>query len=207
MRLGIVADVHGNVEALDLAIERMGVIDELLCAGDACYQFRFSNEVAARLRETGARYVLGNHEEILLSPAGIRAQESARVDTELLEWTRSQPSTIRVEVGGKRLLMFHATPWQPNRDYLYPSSPELRKLAQEEADYIIYGHTHYQLARRIGRALVINPGSTGEPRDPNNDFQVSYAVLDTETDEVAIGNFPDPTRTIAKHSGSVPDRK
>jgi len=201
MRLGIVSDVHGNIEALDIAIEQMGAVDELLCAGDACYQFRFSNEVAARLREVGARYVLGNHEEILLSPAGIRAQESARVDQELLEWTRSQPSTIQVEVGGKRLLMFHATPWQPNRDYLYPSSPELRKLAAEEADYIIYGHTHYQMARRIGRALVINPGSTGDPRDPNNDFQVSYAVLDTETDAVEIGNFPDPTRTIAKHSG------
>ena len=102
--------------------------------------------------------MLGNHEEILLSPAGIRAQESARVDTELLEWTRSQPSTIRVEVGGKRLLMFHATPWQPNRDYLYPSSPELRKLAQEEADYIIYGHTHYQLGS------AHRPGACHQPR-------------------------------------------
>ncbi|MXY78571.1 MAG: metallophosphoesterase family protein [Chloroflexi bacterium] len=202
MRLGIVSDVHGNIEALDIAIARMGAVDELLCAGDACYQFRFSNEVAARLREVGARYVLGNHEEILLSPAGIRAQQSPRVDQELLEWTRAQPSTIRVQLGGKRLLMFHATPWAPNRDYLYPSSPELRKLAAEEADYIIYGHTHYQMARRIGRALVVNPGSIGDPRDPNNDFQVSYAVLDTETDAVQIGNFSDPTRTIAKHSGS-----
>ena len=201
MRLGIVSDVHGNIEALDIAIARMGDVDELLCAGDACYQFRFSNEVAARLREVGARYVLGNHEEILLSPAGIRAQQSSRVDQELLEWTRGQPSTISTQVGGKRLLMFHATPWQPNRDYLYPSSPELRRLAAEEADYIIYGHTHYQMARRIGRALVINPGSTGDPRDPNNDFQVSYAVLDTQTDAVEIGNFTDPTRTIAKHSG------
>jgi putative phosphoesterase len=201
VRLGIVADVHGNIEALDGAIERMGPVDELLCAGDACYQFRFSNAVAARLRGLGARYVLGNHEEILLSAAGIRAQESAQVNKDLLEWTRAQPSLLRVEVDGKRLLMFHATPWQPNRDYLYPSSPELRQLASEEADFIVYGHAHYQIARRIGRALVINPGSMGEPRDPGNGFQVSYAVLDTQSDEVTIGNFPDPTRTIAAHSG------
>lgn len=202
MRLGIVSDVHGNIEALDRAIEQMGDIDELLCAGDACYQFRFSNDVAARLRETGARYVLGNHEEILLSPAGIRAQQSERVDQELLEWTREQPTVMNVEANGKRLLMFHATPWEPNRDYLFPSSPELRKLAEEDADFIVYGHTHYQMARRVGRALVINPGSTGDPRDPNNDFQVSYAVLDTETEEVEIGNFVDPTRNISKHSGA-----
>jgi len=49
MRLGIVSDVHGNIEALDIAIEQMGAVDELLCAGDACYQFRFSNEVCGRL--------------------------------------------------------------------------------------------------------------------------------------------------------------
>ena len=66
---------------------------------------------------------------------------------------------------------------------------------------IIYGHTHQQTVSRVGSALVINPGSLGEPRDPNNDFQVSYAVLDTKTGRVQIDNFPDPTRHIAKHSG------
>ncbi len=204
MRIGIVSDVHGNIEALDQAVAAMGRVDELICAGDACYQFRFSNDVARRLREIGARYVLGNHEEILLSPAGIRAQQSGRVDQELLGWTAEQPAVLRTRVDGKRLLLFHATPWAPNRDYLYPSSPDLRKLAEEEADIIVYGHTHYQLVRRVGRALVVNPGSTGEPRDPNNDFQVSYAVLDTAAEEVSVGNFPDPTRTVARHSGVTP---
>jgi putative phosphoesterase len=201
VRLGIVSDIHGNLEALDRAIERMGPVDELLCAGDAFYQFRFSNEVVARLKGIGARYVLGNHEDILLSAAGQRAQEAAEVNRELLEWARAQPHQIRTTIHGKRLLMFHATPWSPNRDYLYASSPEFQRLAREDADVIIYGHTHHQTVSRLGSALVINPGSVGEPRDPNNDFQVSYAVFDTETDLVRIDDFPDPTRNIAKHSG------
>ncbi len=201
MRLGIVSDIHGNLTALDRALDRMGPVDELLCAGDAFYQFRFSNEVVARLKEIDARYVLGNHEDILLSAAGQRAQEADGVDRELLQWVRAQPHYLRVQVDGKRLLMFHATPWAPNRDYLYASSPDFQRLAREDADLIIYGHTHHQTVRRLGSALVINPGSVGEPRDPNNDFQVSYAVLDTETDLVHIDNFPDPTRHIAKHSG------
>lgn len=201
MRLGIVSDIHDNIAALDRAIEEMGPIDELLCAGDACYQFRFSNAVAQRLKEIGARYVLGNHEEILLSPAGERAQRSAKVDRALLEWTRAQPRFLRTRVGGRRLLMFHATPWEPYNEYLYPNDPDLARLAEWDADIIIYGHTHYQLQRRVGATLVINPGSTGEPRDPGNDYQVSYAVLETETEEVRFGNFPDPTRSIARHSG------
>ncbi len=194
MRLGIVSDIHDNIQALDQALEEMGAIDELICAGDACYQFRFSNPVAKRLRECGARYVLGNHEDILLSPAGIRAQQSEKVDQDLLEWTREKPHYLRTTVDGKRLLIFHATPWEPYRDYLYPSSPDLQRLADEDADILIYGHTHHQLETRVDGALIINPGSTGEPRDPGNDFQVSYAVLDTQTEAVTFGNFPDPAR-------------
>ena len=60
--------------------------------------------------------------------------------------------------------------------------------------YIVLGHTHYQMAERAGRALVINPGSAGEARDPRNHFKLSYAVLDTASDEVTFDDFADPTR-------------
>jgi hypothetical protein len=50
------------------------------------------------------------------------------------------------------------------------------------------------MAERVGRTLIINPGSAGEARDPRNGFRLSYAVLDTQTDEVTFGDFADPTR-------------
>ena len=184
MRLGIVSDIHCNIAALDRAIEQMGDVDELLCAGDACYQYRFSNEVAERLRQLGGRYVLGNHEEILLSEAGARAQASPSVQPELLAWTRDQPQLIRTQIGSKRLLMFHATPWAPYRDYLFPHDEQLQRLAEEEADFIIYGHTHAPLVTRIGSALVINPGSAGEAR--GHERALTYAVLDTADETAAI---------------------
>lgn len=44
-------------------------------------------------------------------------------------------------------------------------SPTPAKLAEcYDADVIVYGHTHRQLVTRIGRRLVINPGSAGSPR-------------------------------------------
>ena len=184
MRLGIVSDIHCNAAALDRAIEQMGDVDELLCAGDACYQYRFSNDVARRLRELGGRYVLGNHEEILLGEEGARAQAAPSVERELLEWTREQPQIIRADIGGKQLLMFHATPWAPYRDYLFPHDPALERLAEEEADFIIYGHTHAPLVRRIGRALIVNPGSAGEFR--GSERTLTYAVLDTADDSATI---------------------
>jgi predicted phosphodiesterase len=45
------------------------------------------------------------------------------------------------------------------------------------------------MAQRIGRALVINPGSAGDARDHANGRRLSYAVLDTASDEVLFDNF------------------
>ena len=66
-----------------------------------------------------------------------------------------------------------------------------RGSARPTADFVLYGHTHHQLVRRVGRVLVINPGSAGEARDSGNGRQLSCAVLDSETGEVVVTDFPD----------------
>jgi putative phosphoesterase len=194
MRVGIVADIHCNHEALRIALERMGDVDELLCAGDAVYQFRFSNEVMDLLRERNARYIRGNHEEVLLGKWGERALSADWVRTDARDYMAAQAATIETRVNGKTLVMVHGSPFEPHNEYIYPNSPALRRFHEIDADYVILGHTHYQMAERVGRGLVINPGSAGEARDPRNGFALSYAILDTQSDEVTFENFPDPTR-------------
>ena len=210
MRLGIVSDIHCNHQALQIALDRMGPVDDLLCAGDAVYQYRFSNEVIATLRSAGARYVLGNHEMTLLGKWGDRARSAAWVDADGLAYMASQPDRIETTIDGKRLLMVHGSPFDPPFEYLYPNSGTLSRIADLDADYVILGHTHYQMAERIGRALVVNPGSAGEARDARNAFQLSYAVLDTSSGEVTFDNFQDPTRAAVDPSiipGALGDRR
>ena len=197
MRLGIVSDVHCNADALRLAIERMGAVDELLCAGDSIFEYRFSNDVVDILRESGARYVLGNHETVFLGPQGVRARSAANVREDLVAYMAEQPLTMEVDVGGKKLVMVHASPMEPYQQYVYPGSPELQRIAEIEADYVILGHTHTQMAERVGRALVINPGSGGDPRDLANGRRLSYAVLDTSSGEVLFDNFMPSDEPIA----------
>lgn len=194
MRIGIVADIHCNHEALRLALDAMGDVDELLCAGDAVYQFRFSNEVMQLLRERGARYILGNHEEVLLGQWGARARSADWVRSDDLAYMAAQDRTMTTTISGKRLVMVHGSPFEPHNEYIYPNSPSISRLGTMDADYVILGHTHYQMAERIGRVLVINPGSAGEARDPRNAFKLSYAVLDTSSDDVTFHDFQDPTR-------------
>ena len=194
MRIGIVSDLHGNIAGLNKALDRMGEVDKILCAGDAFDQFCFSNHVIERLQKIGAEYILGNHEEALLSPAGARAAESQQVDQELLEWTRSRDYRFEMMIDDKRLKMFHSTPWDPRGEYIYPHSAALKKFAEVDTQFAIYGHTHTQLARDINGTLVINPGSAGHARSHVNGRQLSFAILDTETDQVVFDDFSDPSK-------------
>ncbi|MBY0317991.1 MAG: metallophosphatase family protein [Reyranella sp.] len=190
MKLGIVSDLHCNIGGLDRALEIMGPIDALACLGDSIYEYSFSNAVVSRLRELDAFTIQGNHEEIFLGPAGARARSRAEIDPSLLGWLAERPHRHELTIGGKRILLVHSTPWEPRGSYVLPTSSELQRFGEADADIVLYGHTHQQVVRRIGRVLVVNPGSAGDARDPRNGRQLSCAVLDTATEEVVVHDFP-----------------
>lgn len=194
VRLGIVSDVHCNVAGLARAFELMGDIDRLICLGDSIYEYRFSNEVVRLLYEREAEVILGNHEECFFGPQGVRARARAGIDPSLAEWLTAQPYRRELRLGGKRILLVHSTPWEPYGTYVYPQSSLLARFAEADADIVLYGHTHQQVARRVGRVLVVNPGSAGDARDHRNGSQLSCAVLDTASEEVQMIDFPDPQR-------------
>jgi len=189
LKLGIVSDLHCNIDGLDRALEIMGPIDALLCLGDSIYEYRFSNAVVGRLRELDALTLQGNHEEVFLGTAGARARFDPEIDRSLLDWLAERPHRRELRMGGKRILMVHSTPWEPRGAYVWPTSSELLRFGEADADIVLYGHTHRQVVRRIGRVLVVNPGSAGDGRDPRNGGQLSCAVLDTETEEVVVRDF------------------
>jgi putative phosphoesterase len=192
VRLGIVSDIHSNAAGLQEAFDLMGDVDELLCLGDAIFEYRFSNEVVALLQQRGAMLIQGNHEEVFFSSAGVRAREREGLDPSLMAFLAGQPSRRLLRFGNKTVLMVHSTPWEPRGEYVFPHSARLDRFAEAEADFVLYGHTHAQVVRQVGRVLVINPGSAGDARDHSNDRQLSCAVLDTVTHEVRIIDYPDP---------------
>lgn len=192
MQVGIVSDLHCNLQGLDLALEAMGDVDELLCLGDSIFEYQFSNDVIARLRERRAHIIKGNHEEVFMSPAGARARDRAGINPALLHFLAEQPHRRYLELAGKRLLLIHSTPWEPRGEYVYPHSAKLDRFAEADADIVLYGHTHCQVVKRIGSVLVINPGSAGEARDSRNDRQLSCAVLDMSSEEVRMIDYRDP---------------
>jgi putative phosphoesterase len=192
VKLGIVSDIHCNAAGLRRAIDLMGDFDELICLGDSIWEYRFSNEVVALLKEREAHTILGNHEEGFLGPLGERARAREDIDPALLDWLAARPHRIELRRGGKRLLLVHSTPWEPRGAYIHPGDALLARFADADADIVFYGHTHRQVVKRFGGVLVVNPGSAGDARDHFNGRQLSCAVLDTASEEVRVIDYPDP---------------
>ena len=189
MKLGLVSDIHCNIQGLDRALELMNGVDQVLCLGDSIYEYRFSNEVIARLIEIDAPTIQGNHEENFLGPLGERARAREGNDPELMEWLSTQPYRREIDYDDKKVLMVHSTPWEPYEEYIYPHSRDLVRLGELNFDIAIYGHTHMQLAREVNGTLIVNPGSAGLGQDPSNGKKLSCAVLETDDRTVAFYNY------------------
>ena len=202
MLVGVVSDIHCNLTAFDAAIDAMdGRVGQILVAGDVVYEYRLSNEVVERIRELDVPYVLGNHEMVLLSPAGAAARARPGVRESNLEFLATVPTRVELEFGSRRLTMVHGSPWAPYNDYLYESSPAWSRCEQEFiADFLVVGHTHVPMAARKGRTLVVNPGSVSEPRGPDPARRGSYAVIDTDANEAWIEYLPS---TAGMHDSST----
>src|SRR5688572_30513028 len=90
MRLGVIADIHGNLHALEAAfatLNREGV-DGYVCLGDLVGYGAFPNECVERVAETGAVCVAGNHDLIALGR--LPDDQCIPLARHSLEWTSRQ---------------------------------------------------------------------------------------------------------------------
>ena len=201
MKIGIFADIHGNIYAFDkvwkaLQKERC---DTYLFAGDICGYYYYQNEVIDILKGMkNLTAVRGNHDEIFLKLIdGGKGEEEYRekygeaarvlkdsITRENLGFLRRLPdAVVQSELG---IAVFHGSPWDHLDEYVYPDDP-LERFEDVEYRIVILGHTHWPMDRSVGAIRVINPGSCGQPRDTN---QPCYAMMDTETGDVRIKRVP-----------------
>lgn len=185
MKLAIVSDIHAHAGALQRVLDELPPVDRILCAGDAVSEFQFCPQTVGLLREHRVTCIQGNHEHVLFNrnPAYLaRCREAHAAD--LVDFLAEAPETVEIEAAGARLLMVHATPWQPFSGYVRPGSPHLSRIAELPYDFVVLGHTHAAMVERAGTVTVINPGSCAEPRD--GDLRGSYALVDLARREAEI---------------------
>lgn len=105
-----------------------------------------------------------------------------------IEYLQKLPLLIREEIDGKSLYLTHASP-RSMFEYIKPETPddEIQNMINEatepvETEFLVVGHSHIPMNRKLGNLTIINPGSVGQPRD--GDPRASCAVFDTENGKV-----------------------
>ncbi|MHC1605427.1 MAG: metallophosphoesterase family protein [Candidatus Methanofastidiosia archaeon] len=182
--IGIISDVHANLEALEAVLdklEEMGV-EKIYNAGDIVDYCANPNEVVELLRNRKVKSIVGNHDYYIARGTdvffiGTTQWTIDELTTKNKKYIHSLPFSLHLDLFGKKVFIYHGSPRDPLKEYVYENYP--RKLLTEfltPCDILILGHTHIPMLINIGKKHIINPGSVGQPRDGNN--KSSFATID-----------------------------
>lgn len=217
MTIAILADIHGNLEALKAVSDDMMqfAVDRVVCLGDNVGYGPDPDAVVTFIRENGYESVLGNHEFALKDQRGRRwlnfqAAENNKLTGELLsqenlEYSCSLPLFLQYEKG----YFVHGFPKDSVFRYLQKQNDaRVLQLFDEHDESIFFvGHSHeLQLVFEEGGTIarsdlkkgkfslnpdkkyIVNCGSVGQPRDGNKNAK--YVLWDFEASEIEVRSVP-----------------
>jgi len=177
-RVAALADIHGNLPALEAALSEIAKedVDLILVGGDVA-SGPLPVETLDVLRALPrARFVRGNADRSLVTafdggrlsswPGPAADWCASQLSPEHRDFLASFSETIPVSVDGLgRVLFCHGSP-RSDEEMMTMETPEERLrefLAGVDADVVVCGHTHMPFERAVGGVRIVNPGSVGMP--------------------------------------------
>ena len=234
MRTLIVSDVHSNLEAFQAVIadaETHGGFDEIWSLGDLVGYGPDPSECVELLRSYTHSAVAGNHD---LAATGMLSLDrfnpyaaaanrwtAAQLTREQRDYIGGLPLTLEID----EFTLAHGSPRDPIWEYLVTEDSAVACFTHIDTYWCLVGHSHMpflcvprgttgavfmafpqgKAVRLDDDALIINPGSVGQPRD--RDPRASYVVYDDAAQTVAHRRVKyDIATTQAKmHQYGLPD--
>lgn len=182
MKLVLFADLHGNQCAWRafLALLPNLKADKLIFLGDIFgYGYGQPEILEGMMGFDNLLWVKGNHDKLLfdvqagrVSPKMLQARYGAsyglyeKLSGPSLEKLNNCQTYYTLELANVTLWAGHGNPDDSLDGRLYPK--DLKKVSRDildAGDVVIMGHTHFRLESRLGKTLLLNPGSLGQPRD------------------------------------------
>lgn len=188
MKIGIISDIHSNIEALKATIEflKKENVDKIICLGDIIGIGPYPEKCIEYFMENTDCFlscVKGNHEQYLIN--GIKKhnhKDSKPMSNELLLMHKHNHQRIKEQhleyvkllkdkdillIHGKKILVEHYhtnDAGEYKQFYKQPTMKEILNIYEEDdADIYLFGHTHKSIYLENGKKYYINPGSLGCP--------------------------------------------
>lgn len=196
MRVAIISDIHGNLEALEKAFEIIdrSNIDDIVCLGDLVGYGANPNECIDYVDRRTKKVLLGNHDQAAfdLKQADFfntYARRSAQWTHDVLTQNHSQYlQSLPYTLTDTGLTFVHSSPFEPEEwHYIFSNRDASGNFNHFNTPVCFVGHSHVpgvycedQITREIKKGLryLINVGSIGQPRD--GDLRLSFGIFDTE---------------------------
>jgi putative phosphoesterase len=202
-QVAVITDIHANLPALRGALARIDElgIDRVYCGGDLVGYGPHPNEVCALIAERAIPTIYGNYDYAIARDLddcgcayvtahdrelGQRSVEwtLARTDQASKDFMRELPFDLRFDLGTDTAHLVHGSPRKVN-EYLFEDKPARlyeRLAAAEDADALVFGHTHKPWVHDYGGVRFINCGSVGKPKD--GDPRGAFAILTATSDGI-----------------------
>ena len=190
MKIGVISDIHGNLEALEAVLEdikeqgceKIFMLGDYAMAGpnpketvDKIFKMQFDKNISMIQGNTDLMLVNYNDAlyEELKQKAPVMA-EALRNDVMQINpiqknFLKELPIQLQVEEEGVKILLVHGSPRKNNED-IHPNLglEQVEEMIKDVlADVVLCGHTHipcgYQTA---SKKSVVNVGSVGRPFTP-----------------------------------------
>jgi len=188
--IGMFADLHSNLPALEAMVEKFGSkIDLWLSAGDSVGLFPQVNETLSLLQQLNVHMVYGDHEKLLLSGetmtwsySGNQALQDQRksITKENLEYLSSLPERLDFNIDGLHIRLIHDVTGVIRTGHeKYIFNTHQLNVIHPGVDYLLAGHTHMAAMLYTPTLIYLNPGSSGFPTDARH--QSGMLILDTKS--------------------------
>jgi len=203
--VAVITDIHANLPALQAVLRRIDElgIDDVYCGGDLVGYGPHPNEVCAVIQERGIPTIYGNYDYAIardLDDCGCAyiTPHDRELGQQSVAWTlehtdqrskafmRELPFDLRFTIGQRSVHLVHGSPRKVN-EYLFEDKPARlyeRLAAPEEADVLVFGHTHKPWDREYGGVRFVNCGSVGKPKD--GDPRGAFAFLNASSGPLEV---------------------
>lgn len=198
MKLAVISDIHGNLEAFNSFLDTVGDYSVCICLGDLVDYGPRPKQVIKAVSEHADFIVMGNHDLAVatgvdcgcsyhMKELSIKTREFTvnSLDKEDVDSLKQLAKEKFLNFDGRRTYIVHASKSDPFYRYLLPKTRDSELIYEFEdtrADLVLAGHTHFPMVRQLRDLLFVNPGSLGQPRD--GDPRASYAVIDGDNVEI-----------------------
>ena len=202
MKFAIIADIHANLEALQVVLEdaKKQQVTHYACLGDVVGYNANPKECLDIVRTMNMPCVKGNHDEYCSSEEHLEGFNPAAA--EAVNWTRKQLTEddrqwlrdLKYTRMVTNFTIVHATLDGPQRwGYVFDKLAAAASLTYQNTAVCFFGHTHVPVAfvkdsvvrggtyskfkTEAGKKYFVNVGAVGQPRD--NNPKCAYVIYDT----------------------------